>query len=476
MAVAQGVLPFKVELTDSPEALTAWARLPVVVELMRKLFGRRLYRALSRALGYKRWRTVRRHLESVVLLVLSGGEHLRDLDVLRADQGLRVLLGFKLSSPTQAKDFLYRFHQDADGRWLTPEQDQHLSHKGDANVRAEGPALSALETMVRAVFETMQSIRPSSRATLDVDATIVEAHKKTALRAYEGTVGYQPQMAWWAEQGLWVCDEFRDGNVPAAFEVQRYLERAFGALPGDVRERRLRADSAFYDERALSWANEHCIAFAVSADMSHSLSQHIQVIGETEYKPYRNLAHDDPHEERQWAEVPDFVPGWNINRNKDGQPLRYIAIRVRSRQRELLESEREQWRHFAVVTNMDWEGERLLRWHREKQGTVEHAHGVVKNDLGGGVLPSGRFGANAAWWRLNVLAHNLLELLKRQALPDELGSARPQTLRFRFFQAAGRVVRHARRWTLKLFAGLPWAKAFIEARRCVLQLTPALSP
>jgi len=125
---------------------------------------------------------------------------------------------------------------------------------------------------------------------------------------------------------------------------------------------------------------------------------------------------------------------------------------------------------------MDWEGERLLRWHREKQGTVEHAHGVVKNDLGGGVLPSGRFGANAAWWRLNVLAHNLLELLKRQALPDELGSARPQTLRFRFFQAAGRVVRHARRWTLKLFAGLPWAKAFIEARRCVLQLTPALSP
>jgi hypothetical protein len=32
---------------------------------------------------------------------------------------------------------------------------------------------------------------------------------------------------------------------------------------------------------------------------------------------------------------------------------------------------------------------------------------VMKTDLAGGQLPSGLFGANAAWWALMILAHNL---------------------------------------------------------------------
>lgn len=65
-------------------------------------------------------------------------------------------------------------------------------------------------------------------------------------------------------------------------------------------------------------------------------------------------------------------------------------------------------------------GERLLRWHREKQGTVEYGHGVVKNDLAGGVMPCGRFGSNAAWSRIQLIVHDLLVLLKTVALPSTL--------------------------------------------------------
>jgi len=77
---------------------------------------------------------------------------------------------------------------------------------------------------------------------------------------------------------------------------------------------------------------------------------------------------------------------------------------------------------------------------------VEHGHGVLKNDLGGGVLPCGRFGANAAWWRLNVLAANLLAYLQAGPLPAALRKVRPKALRFCLFYLAGRVVRHARSW------------------------------
>jgi len=47
-----------------------------------------------------------------------------------------------------------------------------------------------------------------------------------------------------------------------------------------------------------------------------------------------------------------------------------------------------------------------------KAGTIEQVNRVLKDELAAGVYPSGKFGANAAWLRLQVLTLNLLELLK----------------------------------------------------------------
>jgi hypothetical protein len=48
-------------------------------------------------------------------------------------------------------------------------------------------------------------------------------------------------------------------------------------------------------------------------------------------------------------------------------------------------------RHFCIVTNRsDPEGGcglDLIRWHRGKAGTIEHAHGVLMNELAGAALP-----------------------------------------------------------------------------------------
>lgn len=470
MTVAQGLLPFQVELVEKAEPVTAYAALPLVVEALRAIVAVAMYRQLRDALGYRSWKAVRRHVESLVLLVVAGGDHLSDLEILRADAGLAVMLGGSVSSPAQAKDFLYRFHQHADGRPLSDEDDAVLSVAGQAQIRPEGPGLTALVELTDAVVKALQAESPRPTATLDVDATLVASRKVQALRSYEGYRAYQPQMALWAEQGVWVRDEFRDGNVPAAYAIRDFLQAAFGALPEGVSTRRLRADSALYDEAGLTWADEVGIQFAVSADMSEALAGKVQAIHDHEWKPYASL---DPRaskdEERQWTEVVDFIPGWARNYKQGTKPLRYIAIRVRSRQRDLLEGDAS-WRHFAVVTNMDWQGERLLRWHREKQGTVEQGHGVMKNDLGGGVMPCGRFGSNAAWWRINVLAHNILALLKATALPDELATAQPKALRFRVLCVAGRLVRHARQWMLKLHAGLPYAQAYLDARLYLLEL------
>ncbi len=481
--IAQGLLSYKVEVTARPARVTAHGGLPVVVEALRAVVRKAAYRELRDALGYGSWKTVRRQVETLVLLLASGGECLDDVRVLRGDPGLGALLGQRPSSATQLKEFLYRCHQHPTGRAWTAAEDAAWSQKGVAQIRPEGPGLGVLGRLVQQVVARVQGRQPSPRATLDVDATIIAGDKQQALRAYEGTVGYQPQMAWWAEQGVWVADEFRDGNVPAAFQVRAFLERAFGALPRSVTERRLRGDSALYDEEALTWAADvGRVAFAVTADMTQALAAEVARVPEAAWQPYRTRAADDAtaaSEEREWAEVPDFIPQWARTFKKGTEPLRYLAIRVRPRQQTLLTPEGTlPWRHFAVVTNMKWDGERLLHWHREKQGTVEHAHGVVKNELGGDTVPCGRFGANAAYWRVAVLTHNLLTLLKVVALPAALAACRPKALRFRLLHLAGRLVRRGRGWVLRLSATHPWAGLVPAIRRALVELaaSPPLVP
>ena len=81
---------------------------------------------------------------------------------------------------------------------------------------------------------------------------------------------------------------------------------------------------------------------------------------------------------------------------------------------------------------------------------MEHAHHVLTNEFAAEALPSQKFGANAAWFRLNVLLYNLLSAFKRIALPEELHNARPKRLRFVLLNGVGRVVRHARETVLRL--------------------------
>ena len=129
-------------------------------------------------------------------------------------------------------------------------------------------------------------------------------------------------------------------------------------------------------------------------------------------------------------------------------------------------------RYFAVVSNI-WEmdGQALLQWHRGKAGTIEHVHHIIKSELGGGVYPSGKHGANAAWLRLQVITHNLLQMLKAAVLPQEYANAEPKRLRFAVFTGLGQIVHHARRVILKILEEL-WATLIRAAQERAMALSP----
>jgi len=406
-----------------------------------------------------------------VILHAAGGECGEDFERLRGDPGLAEMIGHELPSPRAALEFLYAFH----GEEKIAEAQQRRLPEQIAYIPDETPALEGLGRVNGDLVQRLGERAPGQRlATVDQDATIIESHKQQALTTYEGVRGYQPLLAVWAETGLVLADQFRDGNVPAQMEPLEVAQRAFAALPGTVGEYYYRGDSACHESRLVNWLRDEerpggprgRIGFAISARMSEALHAAIQALPEAAWEPYGG---PHPVETRACADVP-FVPSEKVEK-KDSRPLRYVAIRIRKQQGELFD-DGSSVRHFAVLSNR-WELKpaRLIEWHREKAGTIEFVHDVIKNDLGGGVLPSKYFGANAAWLRLAVIAHNVLVALKRLALPAELLTARPKRLRFLLFNMPGRLVHHARRLILRLAARGKWTAAYGEGLRLLPVIT-----
>lgn len=73
---------------------------------------------------------------------------------------------------------------------------------------------------------------------------------------------------------------------------------------------------------------------------------------------------DEPDVIREWAEVPS-VPDDGDHRKDRPWVRRYLAVRVRKRQGELV-ADGSTVKHCAIVTNREGDGLTLIRWHREK--------------------------------------------------------------------------------------------------------------
>jgi hypothetical protein len=449
-------LPFEIDEAIDPTLVTGRAGVPLVIELFRQLGVATTIDAQVSVKQRQRGLRSAQLVESLVALWTSGGDRCQDFTALREDQALATLLGYPLPAATTVRDFLEAFHADDLPLWAAGPQ---------ATVPQESAPLAGLGAATRTLVAGVQQAAPVATATLDVDATIIESHKDAATIAYDGTVGYQPVVALWAEQDVILTDQFRDGHVPAGCGNVRVLEQTVANLPQGVTRIRLRADSALYETAVLRWCEDRQIEYAISADLSAQLKAEILRLPETAWQVER----EEPDATRAWAEVA-YVPSDGDHRK--GRPCvrRYLAVRVQKRQGSLF-ADGSPVHYFALVTNRAGAGLALLQWHREKAGTIEHVHHVLKSELAAAALPSGKFGANAAWFRLNTLTYNLLSALKRLTLPGDLRTARPKRLRFLLFNTVGKVVAHARRTVLRL-TGVVQHTLLVRVRQRIATLAP----
>jgi len=382
-------------------------------------------------------------VESLVLLHTLGGECPDDARLLCDDPCIERGLGYAPPKATAIREFLERFHDEALEE-LRPARAVQKSFilPGSEPIQALQQVVAGMVRRIARLYQEQGQAQHT--ATVDQDATIIESHKAAAYSHYEGGRGYQPMLAMWAETDLVLADEFRDGNVPARQAPLTCAQRAFAALPEGITARHFRGDSACHESHLVRWLSDPkraeepggSIGFAISAFSSPELTQALTRISDAQWATYAVEADGTL---RQWAEV-DFVPGERYE-HKESRPLRYVGLRLLKVQGVLFADGSDR-RHYAVLTNLDYRGDRLLNWHREKAGTVEHLHDEIKNALAGGHMPSQRFNVNAAWFKHAILAFNLASAIKALCFTPEERPARFKRYRLLMVHLSGRMNRN----------------------------------
>ncbi len=242
---------------------------------------------------------------------------------------------------------------------------------------------------------------------------------------------------------------------------------------------RLRSDSAGYQHDLLKFCDSGQsrfgrIEFGISCDMTSEFGKAVKEV--EEWHTFKG--------ERQWGEV-CFVPN-AIGHSKKGPAYRYLAVREPlyeqmvlpgMEQREysfpVIDMEACRYKVFGYVTNLDWEGDEVIRWIYKRCGKSEEAHAVMKDDFVGGRLPSGDFGTNAAWWWIMMLSLNLNAAMKGLVLGSSWASKRMKAIRFHFINLPGRIIEHARQLIIRLSGAHPSTRILLRARETIAMLASA---
>lgn len=505
--MSQGLLPFEYVRESRKSGGTALAGMPLYLELACATGLWSSVRERVRVCSEDQGWTDEQMVGAAVMLNLAGGDCVDDLRVLESDEGFcrawRMAEGRHLK-PSERDALGRRFRRDRTRTLPSPSsmfrflegfanaQEEAKRGQGSAFIPAPSAPLSGLMAVNAELVGMLQEASPQRQATLDMDATVVETYKRDALISYKGYRAYQPMNVYWAEQGVVVRSEFRDGNVPAGHEQRRVLEETLAQLPEGVDRVYLRSDTAGYQWDLLHYCgraeNERFgrIGFAVGCDVTDEFRRAVRTVAPNAWRPVvREVEGIRVPTGREWAQV-CYVPGATA-RKKDDPDYRFIAVREALAQQPLPEMASQlrlplqtvdldgeggvrTYKLFGLVTNLDWSGGQIVRWMNARCGKSEEVHAVQKEDLAGGTLPSGSFGENAAWWQMMVLAFNLSVIMKRLVLGDGWEAKRMKALRFGIINLPGSFVMHANRTWLKVSVDAETFRTLVAARAKIAAL------
>jgi hypothetical protein len=297
--------------------------------------------------------------------------------------------------------------------------------------------------------------------TIDIDSTHCQtyglAKQGAAAIGRDGTRGYHPLVASMAGTADVLHSRLREGLAHSGRGAASFLAEAVNRArrAGATGPITIRADSAFYNHKVSPPASSRACA-ARSRPSSPNWSATRSGIPDHAWTPIPYWLDDG-------ADVAET--GYHPFGRK-GRTMRLIVRRVRPTPGSQLALFCD-YDYHPFITDRDGAILELEADHR-RHAEVENAIRDLKEGVGLGHLPSGKFAANAAWLTLNVIAHNLARWTSRIGLGEQLATTK--TLRMRYLTLPGRLTRSARTLRLHLPRRWPWAERFgiaLDRLRCM---------
>jgi hypothetical protein len=332
--------------------------------------------------------------------------------------------------------------------------------------------------------------------TIDLDATQVTVYgsqKQGAGRSRHGSMSYAPHVAFWAQRGRALTSELVGGNKEklSGGECAKIARRALGLLPDGHGPVTVRIDSAYYAVELLEALRAERARFTVSVPRNQAMWKALGQIPEDAWTD----ALDMPG--AQVAETTYTPAGWR------GEPLRLIVRRVPFNAKKIADGSLSARRRKTIHPDqlalaLDGQvasvfGYSFILTDIPHQPTVwiEHFHRhraqieerLKDAKLGQALrhLPSASEHANRVWLTAALLALNLTawccDLCPAAGAsgkaPDDAPLRRAAaTLRRILFNIPARIVRTARRTTLRLPKGFRHADVFRATLDAVYALPP----
>ena len=315
----------------------------------------------------------------------------------------------------------------------------------------DGRGLAALGEVSRHGLAEVLKRDARTEYTLDPDATVIEADKEQAQWTYLKEKGYQPLLGFLFEIGLILCDEFRDGNVPAQAGAVEFLERCQQMMPAGKRIAYYRADSASYQAAVINRCLKDRILFTITADQDSAVKGAIKDIEPKEWQPHTG--------DREIAETVHTL-------NDTKASFRLVIQRWPKVQAELFDP--APYCYHAIATNREEPVGEVVELHNQR-GQAENFIKELKEGFGMASMPCAETYANAVFFRIGVIAYNLFMAMKLLTPHPSAGST-IATVRWRVYQTAARVVRHGHQVMLKLATSIEKVSLFLRVRRRCLQV------
>lgn len=423
-SIQQTILPIKLEI--SQERLTSFSGLVLLKEYME---CRKIAEQTDQHVpgpGSNRGYNPSEFIEPLILMLHAGGRQLEDLRELKAEPELLEQLGIDIIPDAGTV-----------GDWLRRQ--------------GIGTGIEGIEK-INNKEASRYFKKEEGEVILDVDASGIEAEKQAAQYTYQKYQGYMPMIGYASQ--IIVGYEFREGNESPSKEILEFSQKCEQVI-GEDKYIYLRSDSAGYQAKVINHWSQSQRKYTITADMDTAVKNAIKDIAETEWKPFYDR--DGVKTDREIAETVHTM-------NETEEAFRLIVLRWQNQQRNLFVP--NEYRYYAIASNRTEIDSEVMKKHQGR-GESENWHKELKIGFGMEQMPCGEFEANAMFFAIGVLAYNLAILMKQEILPETYRSMKIETIRWKLYRLAGKLVKRGRRWILRIKTEVEKLAIFTQSRlRC----------